>query len=123
MSSELGRVYDDGEIIVREGEPGTTMYVIQEGEAEVVVSRDGEEVRLTLCGAGDFIGEMAIFGGEPHSATVRAVGRVRALSVDKRNFLRSVHNDPSLAYNIVKKMSGRVRALSAQVAALSRDRP
>lgn len=59
---------------------------------------------------------MALFDREVRSATVRAVGEVRVLSVDKRTFLRRVHEDPSLAFRILQKMSQRVRELSAELA-------
>ncbi|MCP5116936.1 MAG: hypothetical protein GY953_39425 [bacterium] len=49
---------------------------------------------------------------EVRSATVRALGDVRVLRVDKKNFLRGIHEDPSLAFRIVQTMSKRIRALT-----------
>lgn len=114
----LGKVYQDGEIIVRQGEVGDCMYVIQEGQVEVVVEKDGEEVRLAVRGETEFFGEMAIFEREVRMATVRALGQARVLTIDKKNFLRRIHEDPSLAYRIVQTMSRRIRELSAEVAQL-----
>jgi CRP-like cAMP-binding protein len=114
----LGKVYQDGEIIVRQGEVGDCMYVIQEGQVEVVLEKDGEEVRLAVRGEGEFFGEMAIFEREVRMATVRALGQARVLTIDKKNFLRRIHEDPSLAYRIVQTMSHRIRELSAEVAQL-----
>lgn len=65
------------------------------------IEKEGQEIRLELLGEGEIIGEMAIFENEVRSATVRASGQARLLTVDKRNFLRRVHEDPSLAYRIV----------------------
>ena len=114
----LGRVYQDGQVIVRQGEVGDCMYVIQEGQVEVVLEKDGEEVRLAVRGEGEFFGEMAIFEREVRMATVRALGQARVLTIDKKNFLRRIHEDPSLAYRIVQTMSRRIRELSAEVAQL-----
>ncbi|MFQ5857941.1 MAG: cyclic nucleotide-binding domain-containing protein [Anaerolineae bacterium] len=114
----LGRVYQDGEIIIRQGEVGDCMYVIQEGQVEVIAEKDGEEVRLAVRGAGEFVGEMAIFEREVRSATVRALGQARVLTVDKKNFLRRIHEDPSLAFRMVQTMSRRIRELSEEVARL-----
>jgi CRP-like cAMP-binding protein len=61
---------------------------------------------------------MAIFERVVRSATVRARGRARVLTLDKRNFLRRIDEDPSLAFRIVETMSRRVRELSRQVAEL-----
>jgi len=48
------------------------MYVIQEGQVEVLQEKNGKEVRLAICAKGDFFGEMAIFERDIRSATVRA---------------------------------------------------
>ena len=117
-SGSLGRVYEDGEFLMRQGDVGDVMFVIQEGEVEVVHERDGRETPLAVIGEGGLVGEMAIFLREPRTATVRAKGRVRALTVDKKNFLRRVNEDPSIAFRIVETLSRRVRELSAEVARL-----
>lgn len=118
----LGRVYGDGEIVVREGDMGSSMYVIQEGEVEVFVTRDGKEIPLRTLGAGEILGEMSVFDREVRSATVRARGEARLLTVDKESFLRRVHEDPSLAFRIVQTLSRRVRDLSAELARLRAER-
>ena len=110
----LGKVYQDGEVIIRQGEVGNCMYVIQEGKVEVLIKEDGKEIQLAVRGEGDFIGEMAIFDRDVRSATIRAVGQVRILTIDKKNFLRRIHEDPSLAFRIVETMSHRIRELSKE---------
>ncbi len=114
----LGRLYRDSEVIIKQGEPGDFMYVIQDGIVEIVQETGGGEVRLAIRGKGEFLGEMAIFERGTRSATVRAIGEARVLTIDKKNFLRRMHEDPSLAFHLVQNMSARIRDLSAQVAAL-----
>lgn len=108
----LGRIYQDGEVIVRQGEMGSCMYVIQDGEVQVLRQEEGREVELAHLGQGDFFGEMALFDTSLRSATVRAVGPVRVLTVDKRTFLRRIHEDPSLAFRIVETLSHRLREIN-----------
>ena len=60
------------------------MYVIQEGMAEVVNETDRGEVLIALRGKGQFFDEMAIFEQELRSATVRAMGDARVLTIDKK---------------------------------------
>ncbi|MBI4446573.1 MAG: cyclic nucleotide-binding domain-containing protein [Acidobacteria bacterium] len=114
-SGTLGKAYASGEVIVRQGEQGDCMYVVQAGEVEVIQQKDGKEVRLASLGRGDIFGEMALFEKEVRSATVRAVGNARVLTLDKRTFLRRVHEDPSLAYRILQTMSHRIRNLNAEL--------
>lgn len=117
----LGREYGDGEVICRQGEPGDRMYVVQAGRALVVHEANGREVQLTELSAGDVFGEMAIFDRKPRSATVRAKGPARVLTLDKRAFLRGVHEDPSLAYRILREMSQRVRRLTEELSRLKQS--
>lgn len=110
----LGRIYEDGEMIMQQGEVGDCMYVIQEGEVDILCDDNGKEVHLATRKAGDFIGEMAIFDRDVRSATVRAKGQARILTVDKKNFMSRIHEDPSLAFRVVETMSHRLRELQAE---------
>ena len=121
--SELGRVFHDGEVVIRQGDPGECMYVVLEGHADVVREHDGSDTHLATLGPGDFIGEMSLFERETRSATVRARGEVRMLTVDRRTLLGRIHEDPSLAMKVLERMSRRVRELNIEVARLSGGRP
>jgi CRP/FNR family transcriptional regulator len=111
----LGKVYHDREVIVRQGEAGDGLFVIQEGRLEILSESDGRETRLRIAGEGELIGEMAVFEREVRSATVRALGEARVLTLDRRNFLRRINEDPSLAFRLVETMSRRIRELSAEI--------
>jgi CRP-like cAMP-binding protein len=119
-TGDLGKIYQNGEVIVRQGEIGDCLYVIQEGQVEVLLEKDGEETRLRVAGKGEILGEMAVFERVTRSATVSALGEVRVLTVDKKNFLRRIQEDPSLAFRLVQMMSRRVRELSDEVARLKK---
>ena len=118
MSSNLGRQYRNGESIIHEGEVGDCMYVIQEGQAEVVQREGSTEIVLGVLDAGDFFGEMAVFDHEVRSATVRAKGNVRVMTIDKKTLLRRISSDPTLAFKMLEKMSSRIRALNIPYARL-----
>ncbi len=117
-TAELGRVYQDGEIVFRQGDIGDCLYVIQDGEVEILDESGGTETLLRVAGRNELFGEMAVFERERRSATIRARGRARILTIDKKNFMRRINEDPSLAFNIVQTMSRRVRELSAEVVRL-----
>jgi CRP-like cAMP-binding protein len=120
----LGKVYADGEVIVRQGETGDCMFTLQEGRLEVVIQQPGRgEVQVGIMEQGAIFGEMAIFEKEVRSATVRALGPARVLTIDKRTFLSRVQEDPSLAFNLVRMMSQRIRKLTAALSEAARDDP
>jgi CRP-like cAMP-binding protein len=113
----LGKDYADREVIVKQGEPGNCMYVVQDGQVEAIAETDGHEMRLRTLGPGEFFGEMCLFGTEKRSCTIRALGKARILTVDKKNFLGGIQEDPSLAFRMVKVMSQRIRDLTDRLAA------
>lgn len=74
--------FDAGQEIVREGEAGNSLFLIQAGEVEVIRrAADGSEQRLALLGAGQQFGEVAVFKGGRRTATVRALSRVRLVQM------------------------------------------
>ena len=119
--ASLGKEYKDGEVIVRQGDIGNCMYVIQKGEVEAVAEADGKELRLRTMGPDEFFGEMALFEKEIRTATIRAIQPTRVLTIDKKNFLGGMHEDPSLTFRIVKTMSHRIRDLTDRLANYEED--
>jgi len=115
----LGKEYEAGAVIVQQGEAGDCMYVVQEGQVVATLEKDGQETMLGLLGPGDFFGEMCVFEKQPRSATVRALTPARVLTVDKKGLLRQITVDPTLAFNLLEKMSARIRTLNQQVAWLT----
>ena len=115
---ELGKIYHDGELVVRQGEKGNCMYVIQSGKVEVFREEGERQIPLRMASKGEFFGEMALVERMERSASVRAVGEARILTVDKRTFMRRVHEDPSLAFRIMEGLAHEIRHLSKEVAEL-----
>lgn len=121
-SGALGKKYNGGEIIVNQGDAGDCMFVIQEGEVEVVRVENGKIIRLAVLGRGDFFGEMSIFEKETRSATVRAMSEVRVITVDKKTFMRRIQEDPSLAFRIFHTMASRIKGLNEELVFLKGDK-
>ena len=112
QSAELGRWFKDGQVICRQGELGDCLYLIGKGQVELM-RRDGStEFCLRVLEAGDIWGEAGLFERDHvRSATARAIGDVCVLTVEKRMFLKRIHEDPSFVLKIMRKMSRRIRAL------------
>ena len=114
----LGKIYRDGELVVQQGERGDCMYVIQKGKVEIFREEGGRQIPLRVASTGEFFGEMALVERMARSASVRAVGEARILTVDKRTFMRRVHEDPSLAFRIMESLAHEIRRLAQEVAEL-----
>jgi len=77
----------------------------KEGQVQVSIDQDGVVTPLRVAGEGEFVGEMAIFDRCVRSATLQALDEVRVLTIDKKNFLKRIHEDPSLAFRIVQTIN------------------
>jgi CRP-like cAMP-binding protein len=111
----LGRVYADGEVVVRQGEIGSEMFVIQSGKVGVYVEDEAQERLLRTLDSGELFGELALFDHQVRSATIRAHGKAQILTLDKRTMLRRFYEDPSLAYSVVETLAHRVRQLTDEL--------
>lgn len=108
-TSKLGRLYHDGEVIIKQGTEGNCLYVIQEGKVEVIHENNSKEIKIAELGETEFFGEMGLFEKDVRSSTVRALGNAKILTIDKKNFYKTIQQDPSLAFRLLEKMSKRLR--------------
>ena len=79
-------MFGDGEAIVRQGEPGDSMFIVGSGRAAVVLEPDGREVATIE--RGGYFGEMSLLTGEPRTATVVARGDTFVIEIDAEVFRR-----------------------------------
>jgi len=79
--------FEPGQVVFREGDRGDWLYVVTEGEVEVVRrAADGTETVLRRLGSGDCFGEIALVSEGPRTATVRALSPTNVLAVDRDAF-------------------------------------
>ncbi len=95
-----------GAEVCRQDEPGDTMFVVVEGTVEIT---RGDKV-LGSVGAGEFFGEMSLLDKTPRAATARAKTDCRIASIDEKRFLFLVQQTPYFALEMMRTMSGRLRA-------------
>jgi NADH:quinone reductase (non-electrogenic) len=78
--------FEPGQVIFHEGEHGDWLYIVADGEVEVVRERAGEATPLRRLGRGECFGEIALVSDRPRTATVRAVSASNVLAVDREAF-------------------------------------
>jgi len=104
------RIYKKGDVVFREGNTGSHMYVIVSGEIQVSRLVNGEETHLTSIGKGEIFGEMALIENLPRSATATATqDDTHLLEIDHALFVYLVAQQPVFALVIIKAMSKRLR--------------
>ncbi|HSB24564.1 MAG TPA: Crp/Fnr family transcriptional regulator [Burkholderiaceae bacterium] len=112
------RTYPKGTIIVTEGEPALSMYLVHEGQLRVFVSdEDGREVELNTIEPGQYFGELML-GSQVRTATVQTTTRARLTMITRAEFERALAERPSLAFHVIQHLIDRVRQLSRSVQGL-----
>lgn len=109
--SDLSIRYAAKEFIFREGDVGDAMFIVQEGEVEIIKKVHDREVRLALLEAGDFFGEMALLEELPRTAAARAVTDCVLLRIDATTFDHMIHANPEIPVRMLRKLSQRLRQL------------
>ena len=97
-------------ILVHEGEPGDSFYVVLEGTA--AVRRKGGQSRsrrVTTLGPGGFFGELALLDPAPRNATVAALGPMRVAALDRRAFRALLRDVPALSERLLAGVARRLR--------------
>ncbi|PLX69473.1 MAG: hypothetical protein C0603_00665 [Denitrovibrio sp.] len=111
------KAYKDGSEIVKQGDYSNFVYIVLEGEAEVIrIDRFGNENTLAQIGVGDIVGEMGAFLNNKRSATVKAKTIVKALECPNQMFIRGLFSTHELTYRIMKNFADRINTLNGQVA-------
>lgn len=110
-----------GATVFREGEPAREMYVVLDGEMEVLKkSRRGRETRVAILGANDTLGEMSIIDMQPRSATVRALAPSRLLKISTEEMDALYRHDLKsytlIILNIARDLSRRLRVTDGLLA-------
>jgi cAMP-dependent protein kinase regulator len=91
------RSYQEGDIIVTEGEPGSSLFLIASGEVKVFTRGErGEHVPLAELCSGDFFGEVSLLTGRPRTATITAKSQVIAIELDKDDVDRIASEHPEV---------------------------
>jgi CRP-like cAMP-binding protein len=110
------RIVPAGETIVREGEPGDVMYVLLEGEVDILAR--GRVINHLQ--PGDMFGELALIDSRPRSATAVAVTECKLAMVDQRRFMFLIQETPFFAIHVLDVLASRLRR---QTDAESEGRP
>jgi len=113
------RRYPRGSMILAQGDPGESLYLIAAGQVKVVlIHEDGREVILSVLGEGAFFGEMALLDQEPRSAHVVAMTDATLLQLRREDFQARLRAGPDVAIGLLRELSRRLRRADETIASL-----
>ena len=104
--------YEANEFIFKQGDPGDLMYLVQDGEVEVLQDLGGSENQVAVLERGDFFGEMAVLEEEPRTHSVRALVTSRLVKIDRSGFQNMLMRNAEIAVRMIRKLS--LRLMSAE---------
>lgn len=114
------RRYPRGSIVLAQGDPGDSLFLIAEGQAKVaVLAEDGREVILSVLGPGGVFGEMSLLDDEPRSAHVIAMTDAVLLQLRREDFRCRLRASPELAVALLAELSRRLRRADETIAGLA----
>jgi CRP/FNR family cyclic AMP-dependent transcriptional regulator len=107
------RRFKPREVVIRQGERGDSVFIIQVGYLKVFVSgANGTLTMLGVMGPGEVFGELSLLDGGPRSATVMAMTQGETLVIDRAAFLKLVEDRPRVAIGIMDLLARRLRRMS-----------
>jgi CRP-like cAMP-binding protein len=113
------RTYPKGSVILFQGDPGDSLYVLRQGRAKVVlIGEDGREVILGVLEPGAHFGELALIDDQPRSAHVIAMEDSQLLILRREDFRRRVEANPTVAWALLTELSRRLRRADQKIGGL-----
>jgi len=114
------RKYAKDDVVFHADESGDVFCLIREGGVKItMISPEGKEIILSMLGAGDFFGEMALLDNEPRSATVVATEPLELVTIWRTDFLSILSENFSITRKVLAELSKRLRNASNRIESLA----
>ena len=109
------RTFNPGDSLFKQGDSGDALYVIVEGEADVLVDTPGGQITVATMGKNDFVGDIAVLCDVPRTATVTATSQLTTLRITKDLFFQLVCQFPQIAIEIMRVLAHRLDVTTRQL--------
>ena len=107
--------YDAGQLMFNAGDTGDAAYIVIEGTVEISVPTPSGPIVVNNLGRNDIIGEIAIFGEVPRTATAKALTRLETLKISKELFIKIIRENPDAAIELIKILAARLANTTSQL--------
>lgn len=98
-----------GDIVIRKGDPGRSLYIVVSGKIEVM---GDDEMSLAFIGKGEVFGEMSLLSGNPVGATIKAVKPTTVLYLVAKDFRKMLNKSPSFQMYFTRLLAGRMTEIN-----------
>lgn len=101
--------YAQDDVIFRQGEEGSSLFIIEDGAVDISYGEGRTKVSLASLYPGQFFGELSLFDGAPRSATASAIKPSRLVRLDRDDFADFLNKNPAASLRIIAELSDRLR--------------
>ncbi len=109
ISKARHAVYEDGQAVITEGEPGDSMFIIKKGQARVTSTMFDKTYELATLGGGNFFGEVGFLTGMPRTATVASKGGLSIMEINKALMQELIESNPKVLQKLVELSHSRTQ--------------
>ena len=100
--------FNSGDSLFKQGDDGDALYVIMEGEADILVDTPSGQITVATMGKNDFVGDSAVLCDVPRTATVTATSKLTTMRITKDLFFQLVSQFPQIAIEIMRELAHRL---------------
>ena len=107
--------YDPGQVLFNAGDTGDAAYVIIDGTVEISVPTPAGPIVINTMSKNAILGEIAIYGEVPRTATAKALTKLDALKISKELFMKIIRENPDAAIELIKILASRLASTTTQL--------
>jgi len=107
--------YDAGQVMFNAGDAADAAYIIIDGSVEISVPTPSGPIIVNTLGKNELLGEIAIFGDVPRTATAKALSKLETLKISKDLFVKVIRENPDAAVELIKILAGRLANTTSQL--------
>lgn len=108
--------FQPGEVVLAEGEPSTSVFVIVSGRVRVTRGSADRVAEIARLGEGTLLGETGVITGRPRNATITAIEPTAVLRIDGRVFVELLQQVPELCFAMTRELAERAERSDDRVA-------
>ena len=107
--------YDAGQVIFNAGDTADAAYVVIDGTVEISVPTPSGPIVINTMTKNEILGEIAIVGDVPRTATAKAVSKLETLKISKELFVKIIRENPDAAIELIRILAARLASTTSQL--------
>jgi len=107
--------YDAGQVIFNAGDSADAAYVVIDGTVEISVPTPSGPIIINTMTKNEILGEIAIVGDVPRTATAKAVSKLETLKISKELFIKIIRENPDAAIELIRILAARLASTTSQL--------